>query len=607
MDDTAQRRLRSLAEASRILASSLDFEDTLAQVARIVVPEFADWCSVYVADDGGGFRCVDVAHRDPVRAAEVRDRTQRQSLSPAVREGLYRAILSGEPRLLPELGPAQLERGAADGEHLELLMRLGLRSGILIPLRARGRTLGAVLFATSESGRSYRPADLEFATEFALRAALAVDNARLFREAERAREAAERRAKGEAALRRSAEAINASHTVEDVLHRIVDSALDATESDGVTLEWLDQEREELEVVAVAGARTLRPGTRLALAGTAAAAVLERGDPLLIPQLSGTERNLALAILLDCVGCSALFVPLADAAGPIGALILLREPGRPPFEPDDLDRARTFAELTAVAIRKVQLLEESERRREELERVLESRARLIRGFSHDLKNPLGAADGHAALLEQRILGELTERQLDSVLRIRHSIGSALGLIQDLIELAHAETGQLDIRSEHVDAGDVAREAVAEYGAQAGARNITLELEVGGPVPAIRSDRSRVRQILGNLIANAVKYTPPGGRVTVSVAARPRPGALNGGDWVGIAVADTGPGIPAARQKEIFREFIRLNPLDGGGAGVGLAISHRIAKLLGADLVADSRVGHGSTFTLWLPVDRPGART
>lgn len=241
--------------------------------------------------------------------------------------------------------------------------------------------------------------------------------------------------------------------------------------------------------------------------------------------------------------------------------------------------------------------EAQRRREELERITESRARLMRGFSHDVKNPLGAADGYAQLLEDGILGEISPRQRVSVGRIRRSIQASLRLIHDLLELARAESGQIEIESVPADVAALAREVAEDFRAQAAAAGLALEVRAGEALRT-RTDPTRVRQILGNLLSNAVKYTPEGG-ITVDAGTRSGQGPA-GGDWIAIRVTDTGPGIPAAKQEAIFQEFTRLDPDAQHGAGVGLAISRRIARLLGGDITVQSEDGRGSAFELWLPL-------
>jgi PAS domain S-box-containing protein len=242
--------------------------------------------------------------------------------------------------------------------------------------------------------------------------------------------------------------------------------------------------------------------------------------------------------------------------------------------------------------------EADARREELQRLTESRARLVRGFSHDVKNPLGAADGFLQLLEDGVMGGVTEKQKESLARARSSLHQALGLIGDLVDLARAEAGQLEIHRAPADVGALARELAESHRAQAGARGLELSSDVPPDLPSVVTDAARVRQVLGNLLSNAVKYTERGGTV-VRASVRedgPRPGR-----WIAVAVEDTGPGIPEEKRELLFHEFIRLQPQGSDGAGIGLAISRRIARLLGGEITLGGEVGKGSVFTLWLPLE------
>lgn len=241
--------------------------------------------------------------------------------------------------------------------------------------------------------------------------------------------------------------------------------------------------------------------------------------------------------------------------------------------------------------------EADRRREELERVTESRARLMRGFGHDVKNPLGAADGFAELLEEGVLGDLSPQQEDSVRRMRGAIRASLHLIDELLELARAEAGQLEIEKMRTDVAQLARDVAEDFRAQATAAGLTLQVSASEAL-VTETDPARVRQVLGNLLSNAVKYTPAG-RITVDADRVAGGRAPGGGRWTHVRVADTGPGVPPEKQDLIFQEFTRLDPEGKHGAGVGLAISRRIARLLGGEITVESEVGRGSTFSLWLP--------
>jgi signal transduction histidine kinase len=148
-------------------------------------------------------------------------------------------------------------------------------------------------------------------------------------------------------------------------------------------------------------------------------------------------------------------------------------------------------------------------------------------------------------------------------------------------------------------EIAREIADEYRAQAGAKQQALRIAAAGDVPPIIADPLRVAQIIANLVSNAVKYTPPGGRITVHVGHRP--------ESVLVAVEDDGPGIDPDRVPLLFEEFTRFDPDAAQGAGIGLAISQKIARMLGGEITVESAVGRGSRFTLELPWEAPERRT
>ncbi len=271
----------------------------------------------------------------------------------------------------------------------------------------------------------------------------------------------------------------------------------------------------------------------------------------------------------------------------------------------------LAMLAALAVawlvwRMRSLAIESERRRletvaalAESARAAESRARLLRGITHDVKNPIGAAKGYAELLELGIKGELTEEQRTMVRGVQRSLESALAIISDLLDLARTDSGGITVHRVKVDLGDLVQQAVEDHRATAerAGHNISCDVPSGLQV---FTDPTRVRQVLDNLLSNAIKYTPPPGQIMVSVSADARD-APRVRRAVAIRVSDSGPGIPAEKREHIFDEFTRLEDNDLKGHGLGLAIARRIARLLGGDLdlaETNGRLG-GATFVLWLP--------
>lgn len=209
----AEEGLRFLAQASEVLASSLDYEDTLQQVARLAVPTLADHCIVDLVDDHEVERPVAVAHVDPAREPLLWELVRRYRLGPAVASQGARELSDGRSVLVPQVTPELLEARATDAEHLRLLRALAPRSLMAVPLVARGRMVGGIMLVASESGRRFGPADLALAEDLARRAALAIENARLYRHVQR--ELAERE-RAEADLRLLQEVTLAISEAEDL-------------------------------------------------------------------------------------------------------------------------------------------------------------------------------------------------------------------------------------------------------------------------------------------------------------------------------------------------------------------------------------------------------
>jgi PAS domain S-box-containing protein len=180
-----EERQRFLLDVGALLSSSLDYETTLASVAELAVPTLADWCAIDLLDEDGRIHRVEVAHTDPSKRELARELEQRYPVDPGAETGVPQVLRTGEPELIPEIPAELIESTAQDEEHLRIIRELGLRSYIVVPLLARGRTLGAISLVTAESGRRYGAGDLETAQELALRAAFAVDNARLVTELHR--------------------------------------------------------------------------------------------------------------------------------------------------------------------------------------------------------------------------------------------------------------------------------------------------------------------------------------------------------------------------------------------------------------------------------------
>jgi signal transduction histidine kinase len=413
------------------------------------------------------------------------------------------------------------------------------------------------------------------------------------------------RARREEALREAAQALAGAFTIDEVTQEIARGALAALDGRGAFVERIPDTPVEpsasLTVTAVAGRDVPPVGTTCDLAGSYAERVFAAGQPVLIPALSDGRHPGVLGTLEDPAG-PAIAIPLGSDVAPVGALFVLSATGHVRVE--DVESAAVFGHLAVLAYAKVKLLEEAIEGRQRLQRVMTSRSRLMRGFSHDVKNPIGAADGYAALLDEGVYGELNSGQRQSIARLRRCLRGALDLIEDLHELGRAETGHLELYQEPVDVPDLVRKLGEEYQATAEASGLRLVVDAATDIPSIVTSRTRVQQIASNLLSNAIKYTDAG-TVTLTVSRHSSTEGDESGEWVAIEVADTGRGIPPDKLDYIFQEFGRVAGTEQQGAGLGLAISRLLAQALGGRITVTSEIGRGSAFTLWLPLAGAGA--
>jgi signal transduction histidine kinase len=291
--------------------------------------------------------------------------------------------------------------------------------------------------------------------------------------------------------------------------------------------------------------------------------------------------------------SELVTPLLLGARTIGMLSLSRD--RPDaFSADEVELVSLLGRLVATAVQNIRAYEAERRRVEELARLSQLRADFVSLVSHELRSPMAAVIGAARTLQDR-WRMLTADQRESFLALIGDETSRLAeLVADVLDTSRIEAGTFSYRFEEVDLGRVVDEAVEA--AALAQQEVPVVASVHEVLPAIRGDHARLRQVLGNLIENAVKYSPEGGEVRVAAA--------SGNGAVRISVRDTGPGIPLDQQTRIFEKFGRAD-VEGGskpGTGLGLFIARSIAEAHGGSLDVSSGAEPGSTFTLRLPVGR-----
>lgn len=289
-----------------------------------------------------------------------------------------------------------------------------------------------------------------------------------------------------------------------------------------------------------------------------------------------------AALLRVLGpCSTLVVPLTADAAVVGALTLART-GRRRFSLADLAAAEELGALAGLAVRNATLYAQAQR-------AARMRDEVLGVVAHDLRNPLMAISMYAHVLQEAGLPAKHAEWVDVVLRNTERMNA---LIQDLVDVSALEAGRLRVQPAPCAVGPLLAEAVQLLEPQAKAAGVVLRRGAGREPPAVLADRDRVLQVLSNLLGNAVKFTPAGGRVELAVEAR--------GAEVAFTVRDQGPGIAADDLPRVFDRFWQGAGMRRGGAGLGLAIARGIVESHGGRIWAQSVPGAGSTFSFTLPV-------
>ena len=261
--------------------------------------------------------------------------------------------------------------------------------------------------------------------------------------------------------------------------------------------------------------------------------------------------------------------------------------------------------------------ELERLSAELLRANRAKSEFLANVSHELRTPLNAIVGFVDLLRDGVYGELAARQVSPVERIAASATHLRHLVDQVLDIAKMAAGRLEVHTEPLALRPFVLDVVSEIEPLLSERGLSLSIAVGASLPKVRTDPTHLRQILNNLLGNAVKYTTSGGIAVRGRLVDPKGSAASRDldypglpsrdkTWIALQVADTGIGIAQSDRVRIFEEFEQVDSGSRGdsvtrGTGLGLSISRRLARLLGGEITVESEVGHGSTFTLWLPVN------
>jgi len=472
----------------------------------------------------------------------------------------------------------------------------GFRTLLSAPMVLDDDVVG-VLSVWRTEVRPFDGREMELLSVFAAQAAIVLRQFDLRHTLERSSAELARKVEQLEALREVGEAVSSSLDPGEVLDRIVTNAVRLTDTDGGSIMEYDEQDDVFIVRAVYGsspelvahlrAITIRRDSTL----VGRAATLDQ--PLQIADLSSAERDPHLDALHQDGWRSALVVPMVRGDVIVGVLVIRRR-SVGPFPADMVELLETFASQSSVALINARLFRELQTKSAELAVASRHKSEFLASMSHELRTPLNAVIGFSEVLLDRLFGELNDRQDEYIHDIWNSGRHLLELLNEILDLSKVEAGQMvlePVRFSVVAALEYALSLVRDRAAQHG---IGVGLEVDPGIDTIEADELRFKQVVLNLVSNAVKFTPDGGRVDVR--------ASRDDHELAVTVTDTGTGIPEADRERIFESFQQ-----GGrgvtreeGTGLGLTLSRRIVELFGGRLWLESAVGVGSTFGFSLPV-------
>jgi signal transduction histidine kinase len=473
----------------------------------------------------------------------------------------------------------------------------GHRSMLGVPLLRDGVTI-AVIVLLRNVVRPFTDKQIDLVTTFANQALIAIENVRLFEQVQ-ARTAELTRSVDELrALTEVSQAVNSTLDLSNVLDTIVAKAAQISATEAGAIYVLDETKHEFQLSATFGmSEEMIAAVRNMHAEISAAVGLltETHEPNQTADLRDLPPTPVNEVILRAGYRARLVVPLLRSGKVVGALVVRRRaPGN--FPPNITDLLETFAAQSVLAIQNARLFREIEDKSRQLQVASEHKSQFVASMSHELRTPLNAIIGLTEMMVTNAARFGTEKAQEPLQRVNRAGTHLLGLINQVLDLSKIEAGKLELNPQTVQLAPLINEVIGTAGQVAEQNKNRLVVDAPENLGALTVDPMRLRQILLNLLSNACKFTKEG---EVTLRARK---VANGGNWIELAVSDTGIGMTAEQQAKLFKEFSQADVTTAqrfGGTGLGLAITRKLARMMGGDVNVTSELGKGSVFTVRLP--------